>query len=254
MYDSIAWRVPVALLIMWAGDRLHPYVPTTGGPDLGQALAPLLDWSNVDPLTLARATARWLMVACLVDTVFGWRRWPHLFPLLMLIESVVRLALAGRALTLTDVGGAVIALLVWPALRRVPASRFVLVAAFAALVVTVRLSPFVFVGLPGTFGWLPFKSMMAASMTDDLRTFFSDAFLYGGMIWPLTASGLRLGVATAVTATGLLFVSIAQTWQPGPPGEITDAVVAVMVGAVLALLEDDPARPPQRHADAVTPV
>ena len=254
MRETVAWRVPVALLIMWAGDRLHPYVPTTGGPNLWQAVAPLADWSNIDPLTVARAGARWLIVACLVDVLFGPRRWFHFFPLLIIMESVVRLALAGRVLTLTDLGGAASALIIWPFLRRLPASRFVLVIAFAALIVVVRLSSFPFVGLPGTFGWLPFKSMMNATTTDNLRAFFSDGFLYGGMIWLLTTSGLGLGAATTLTATGLLCVSVAQTWQAGPPGEITDAVVAVMVGAVLALLRDDPARPPARHADAPTPV
>jgi hypothetical protein len=250
MRDLAAGRVQVALLLMWAGDRLHPYVPATGGHDLWQAIAPLANWSAIDPLNFARASARWLMVACLVDSLFGPRRWFRVFPLLIVAESAVRLILVDRALSLTDTGGAAVALLVWPLLRWVPISRFILLIAFAALVIAVRLSPFQFVGLPGTFGWLPFKAMMNASLTDNLRSFFSAGFLYGGLIWLLTVSGLRVGAATALTAVMLLLISVAQTWQPGPPGEITDAVIALVVGAILALLQGDAALPRRRAPDS----
>jgi hypothetical protein len=106
-------------------------------------------------------------------------------------------------------------------------------------VVVVRVAPFDFVGLPHGFGWLPFQSLMNGSTAQLVRGIFSDAFLYGGLIWLLTVAGLRLGLATALTAALLLGLSVAQTFQPGPPGEITDAVIALAVGGVLALLRED---------------
>ena len=240
--DLGAARVQMALLIMWAGDRLYPYVPAAGWGGGGwQAVAPLLHahWFAIDPVMLARAAVRWLMVACLIDSLVGLRRWVWLFPLLALVEFAVRGLLMDRALSPVDTAGAAVALVVWPALRWLPVSRYLVLFAFAALVIAVRLAPFVFVGLPGTFGWVPFSAMMGAPIAADVRTVCSDGFLYGGLIWLLTVAGVRLGVATVATAAMLLVLSVAQTWQPGAPGEITDAVIALAVGGVLALLQGD---------------
>jgi hypothetical protein len=167
------------------------------------------------------------------------RRWVWVFPLLVLAEFAARPPLLDRALSPFDAAGAAVALLLWPALRWLPVSRYLVLFAFAALVTLVRLAPFAFIGLPEAFGWMPFKAMTGASIAVDVRTLCADGFLYGGLIWLLTVAGLRLGLATALTAALLLGLSVAQTFQPGPPGEITDAVIALAVDGVLALLRED---------------
>jgi hypothetical protein len=243
MRDLDAGRVQVLLLIMWAGERLHPYVPATGHHDIWQAVAPLLDWSGIDAISVGRTTVRWMMVACLVDSLFGLRRWVYWFPLLVLGEFAARMLLLGRPLTTTDTGGALLILVLWPVLRWLPVSRYVVLAAFAALVVVIRLAPFTFVGIPGAFGWLPFKALMDGSVASAVRAAFSDGFLYGGLIWLLTICGLGVGGATALTTAMLLMLSMAQTWQPDRHGEITEVLVVLAVGGVLALLQGDAAAP-----------
>jgi len=89
---------------------------------------------------------------------------------------------------------------------------------------------------------------MHAPLAMGVRRVFADGFLYGGLIWLLTLGGLRVGVATAITALMLLGLSVAQTWQPGPPGEITDALVALAIGGVVFLLQDGTASSPSPAA------
>lgn len=236
-------RVEMILLVMWAGDRLYPYVPLPGTHDLWQIVSPLGLPFAVDPLGLARALIRWLMVAFLADQLVGGRRWWLVFPVFMLGEFLARIFIANQALSSADTLGAVMALLAWLALRELPMSRALLAIAFAALVVVVRLAPFAFVGIPHDFGWLPFQGFSGDSLDVGVRTFFADGFLYGGLIWLLIRVGFPVGVATAATALLLLGVGVAQCWTTGAPGQVTDAVVAVVIGSLLYLLGGEETAP-----------
>ncbi len=66
-------RVELILLIRWAGDRLYPYVPVANPHSAREIVAPLLLPVLSDPLGLARAAVRWLVVAYLAETLGGWR-------------------------------------------------------------------------------------------------------------------------------------------------------------------------------------
>jgi hypothetical protein len=231
------------LLVMWAGDRLYPYMPLPRTHDVWQIVAPLALPFVVDPLRLARALIRWLMVAFLADQLVGGRRWWLVFPVFMLGEFLARVFIANQLLSPADTLGAVMALLVWLVLRELPMSRVLLAVGFAALVVVVRLAPFELVDIPHDFGWLPFHGFSGGSIDVGVRTFFADAFLYGGLIWLLIRVGFAVGVATAVTALLLLGVGVAQCWTTGAPGEVTDAVIAVVLGSLLYLLGGEETAP-----------
>lgn len=231
-------RVELILLIMWAGDRLYPYVPVANPHSAQEIVAPLLVPVLSNPLGTAQAALRWLMVAYLAETLGGWR-WAQLFGLFVLGEFAGRVLIAGRELSQPDMLGAAVAFAVWLVLRHVAFGRLLLVAAFTALVVVARLAPFDFVGLPHGFGWLPFQSMINGSTAQWVRGIFSDAFLYGGLIWLLTRLRLTFAAATALTALLVLLIAAAQCWTSGPPGEITDAVIAALIGSLLYLLGGD---------------
>lgn len=231
-------RVELILLIMWAGDRLYPYVPVANPHSAQEIVAPLLVPVLSDPLGTARAAVRWLMVAYLAETLGGWR-WAQFFALFVFGEFAGRVLIAGQVLPQSDMLGAVVAFVLWLVLRHVVFGRLLLAVAFAALVVVVRLAPFDFVGLPHGFGWLPFQSLMNGSMAQLVRGIFSDAFLYGGLIWLLTRLRLSFAAATALTVMLLLLIAGAQSWTSGPAGEITDALIAALIGSVLFLLGGD---------------
>ena len=231
-------RVELILLIMWAGDRLYPYVPVANPHSAQQIVAPLLVPVLADPLGTMRAAVRWAMVAYLAETLGGWR-WAQFFGLFVLGEFAGRVLIAGHDLSQPDMLGAVVAFVLWLVLRHVVFGRLLLAVAFAALVVVVRLAPFDFVGLPHGFGWLPFQSLLNGSTAQLVRGMFSDAFLYGGLIWLLTRLRLSFASATALVVLLLLVIAAAQSWTSGPAGEITDAVVAALIGSVLFLLGGD---------------
>ncbi len=53
----------------------------------------------------------------------------------------------------------------------------------------------------------------------------------------LGKSGLRPGVATIVVATMLFAASWMETYLPGRSAEITDALMALLIGAIIAVIK-----------------
>lgn len=58
------------------------------------------------------------------------------------------------------------------------------------------------------------------------------------MIWLLNRAGLRLPISTLLAAALLLATSLAECWLPGRSAEITDAVMALVLGGVFAVLRE----------------
>ena len=61
---------------------------------------------------------------------------------------------------------------------------------------------------------------------------------YGGLIWLLNRAGVRLPVSTLFTATFLFATSFAECWLPGRSAEITDGLMALIIGGVFAVLSE----------------
>jgi hypothetical protein len=126
------------------------------------------------------------------------------------------------------------------------ARYLILALPFTALVLVTMLYPFTFSDeAMRSFGWIPFKSLMQGSIGTNVQAFCEKTALYGGMIWLLARGGFSFSIATLLTS-GMLFVaSYMQTFLHGRSAEITDVVIALLMGVVFSILP----RPasPTRH-------
>jgi VanZ family protein len=68
-------------------------------------------------------------------------------------------------------------------------------------------------------------------------SFLEKAFLYGALIWLLDKSGLRTGVSTILVAIMLFAASWAETYLAGRSAEITDALMALLIGVIIAVVK-----------------
>ena len=57
------------------------------------------------------------------------------------------------------------------------------------------------------------------------------------MIWLLEKSGLRTGVSTILVALMLFAASWAETYLPGRSAELTDALMALLIGVIIAVVK-----------------
>lgn len=228
------------LLTMFLGYRLYPYVPVIDMHKYLRAVHGLLQQPIPPAFDLTRFVVTWLFIAVLIESLYGFRRWLLLFPMLVSVVFAGRIVIVGLSLTSADAAGAALAFILWAGfLHWLPGRRVVLACGFAGLIVALRLEPFRFGPVPARgFDWVPFWGLMHGSTNVAVQAFFEKFYQYGGLIWLLARSGMSIAGATGLTA-GLLFAtSYAEIYLPGRSGEMTDAMIAVTIGIAFHLLRD----------------
>ena len=73
-------------------------------------------------------------------------------------------------------------------------------------------------------------------------SFFEKVFLYGSLLFLLTEAGVRLGISSLLVASSLFATSWLETYLPGRSAEITDAVMALLIALIFALLRPERAQ------------
>ena len=130
-----------------------------------------------------------------------------------------------------------------PAAAFVRAKRELALAILFFAVITVRgLAPFHLQRYPTPFIWIPMHTLLSTEWIIGLPTFFEKSFYYGAAIWLYRSAGLTLTAATALVAIPLAMIEIIQRYLPGRTPETTDPFLAVMLGCMLWLIEQDYAR------------
>jgi VanZ family protein len=225
------------LLAMFFGYRLYPYVPMIDLHKYWHAVRPMLLAPSLPPGELTRYIITWLFIAVIVHSLYGFRRFLLVFPALCGAEFLGRILVIGADLKLNDIVSAVIAFGLWTYLLRAMPGRFAVVAVlFCGMVTAERLEPFTFTMAPHAFGWIPFAGFMSGSMGVAMQAFCQKFYEYGGLIWLLNRTGLPLPVGTGMTTVLLLLTSIAECWLPGRSAEVTDAIMALVIGYAFSVL------------------
>jgi VanZ family protein len=238
--DIAANRVPCLLLVLWLAYRLYPYVPTIDLHKYWDALKPVVFHPRPTGYDLFRYAAIWLTVGSLIESIGGRRRGWLLFPLFIAAVLSAKVVIIGKTLSAAEIGAAAIALAVWLLLAISVSARIRATATallFSAYIVAERLEPFQFSAYGRAFGWIPFHSFLYGSVEVNITSFLEKAFLYGALIWLLEKSGLRSGVSTILVAVMLFAASWAETYLPGRSAEITDALMALLIGIIIAVVK-----------------
>jgi len=217
MGEITANRIPVLLVLAWAAYRLYPFVPTIDLHKYWNALKPIILTPNFSGYDLFRHTAIWLTIFTLVSKIAATLRPSLLVPLFAAIVLSSKILIVSTTLSVAEVAGAVAAYLIWLAFHR-------------------RLEPFQFTTHSVPFGWIPFRSFMQGSIDVDVLSFLEKFFLYGGLIWLLGEAGLSRRAAAGIVAATLLATSIAETYLPHRSAEITDALMAILIAVIFALV------------------
>lgn len=238
--EIAANRVPCLLLGLWLAYRLYPYVPVIDLHKYWDALKPAVLHPRPAGYDLFRYTTIWLTVGSLIESVGGRRRGWLLIPLFIAAVLVAKVVIIGKTLSAAEIGGAAIALAVWLLLAFSVSMRIRVAATallFAAYIVAERLEPFQFGAYGRAFGWIPFRSFLYGSVEVNITSFLEKAFLYGALIWLLDKCGLRSALSTILVAMLLFATSWAETHLPGRSAEITDPLMALLIGIIITVVK-----------------
>jgi hypothetical protein len=225
------------LLLAWLGWRLYPYAPTIDLHKYWHAIQPLL--SAPPPLyDIFRYGVLWLGTLFLLQTAFQPKRPFWLFLAATLCFLAAKIVIVGQSLSATETIGAGAALVLSPLLMRrlerigIP----VLAAVMLVIVILSRLLPWQLAPKIREFHWIPFFSFLHGSLQIDVIAFSEKFWLYGTMLLLLLRVGLPLRMAVVLLSAVLFVTSVMQIFLVARSAEITDALLALGLGLIYALM------------------
>ena len=230
--------VPVGLIALWLAFRLAPFVPTIDWQKYKEALKPLLLEPDLAWFDVLRYMVGWLVVGYAVRQV--WRREYAVYALVALAGLVLagRVVVVGKTLTASEVTALVAcvplaALLVVLPDRR----RALLLSVMLAVVILISgLKPFALASQPHNFSWVPFMNSLNDNLEVNYSVLLEKCFWYFALIWLLARRGTSVLVSALLVASLLAALEFVQIWIPGRSAEITDPLLALVGGVLLAIL------------------
>jgi VanZ family protein len=234
---------PLVVLLLWLAFRLAPFLPAFDWQKYKEAVQPLLLEPSIGVLDTFRYMAGWLVVGYTVRQI--WRRESALFALLAIVGIVLlgRIAVVGKVLVVAELAALLVCIPVAALVVANPDRRRTafLATLLTATIILLGLEPFNFVREPQAFSWVPFKNSLSDSLEINYSVLLEKCFWYFALVWLLARRGWGIPGATVCTAALLGAIELAQVWLPGRSAEITDPLLALVAGVLLALLGDRPA-------------
>jgi len=230
--------VAAALLLSWVGYRLAPFVPVLDPGQWASAFVPLADFGWPLPAALLMHGLAWLVLVVACERLAPGRE-IALAAGAMAAVLAGRILFAGLALETPEIAGMAAALALARPLLRLPraGAAFGLAAALLGLIAIQGLAPFDFQLAQDRFALLPFGESLTQYRAANLADMFLRCFTNGALVWLLAQTRLSLLAATGAGAGAVFAIEVLQTWLPGQTAEITDPLLAVCAGGLIAVFE-----------------
>ncbi len=230
--------VAAALVFSWIGYRLAPFAPVFDRAKWAAAFVPLTGGGWPAPLAFLTHLLAWLLILLLARRLAP-RRPIALAASAMALVLAGRVLFAGMGLEVAEVAGMAAALCFARILARVPpaAAAWILATALMLLIAFEGLAPFDFQLAQDRFAFLPFGESLTQYRAANLTDMFLRCFMNGALVWLLARAGLSVLAATGLGAGVVFAVEFLQTWLPGQTAEITDPLLALCAGGLIAVFE-----------------
>jgi VanZ family protein len=230
--------VAAALLFSWVGYRLAPFAPALDPAEWATAFAPLLASGTFAVFAFLAHAVAWLALLQVCDRLAPGRA-TAIAACAMAVVLAGRVVFADMALEREELAGMAAALALARPLARLTRARaaWLLAAALFLLVAWAGLWPFDFRLAPDRFAFLPFGESLTQYRATNLPDMFLRCFNNGALVWLLAQAGRTVLAATSLGAGAVFAVELLQTWLPGQTAEITDPLLAVCAGGLIAVFE-----------------
>ncbi|HYL76190.1 MAG TPA: VanZ family protein [Bryobacteraceae bacterium] len=226
----------IALLYLWAGYELFPFFPALSRTSLGAKLAVFFSSATWPLRDFFESFAGWLAVSALLQCLAGAKRFRTVLSL-ALLSIPLKLFIVQRTITASEVVGALLAVGCWLAVGKFARPRLIAGLLALAALVAAGLLPFHWSARPQPFTWVPFLPMLLAPWESSFLILLQKSFLYGSAVWLLNESGRGWMLSSLLVAVPLAIVESIQVYLPGRTPELTDPLLALILGFSLMLLE-----------------
>lgn len=227
------WPLATALMCLWLAYRWYPLVPTADWQNIKNGLKPLLFGFDWDVAGVVKNLAAWLVFFRLARISLLYRlRWPGLGFLAVAVTSLEPLFFK-NALYWPNLMGLALALLLYPLFVRGKTGLWMSTALLSLSIAVSGVGP-LDAERHSELSWLPFSGLLEGSMYLNAAALIEKMFLYGSLIFLLGYSGLALTSASLLVGLMLLAIEWVQQWAPGRTTEITDPLLALLLGFLIA--------------------
>lgn len=226
-------RAAFLLLFITFTARLFPFLPLFGLYQPKLKLLRFVASPVFDPVAVLSAVASWYVVGRLLSTA-GIAR-PARWLAVALLSFPLQIILRQQQPTRSALLGSLIGIAAFTALAQTrPVARWE-GWAFLFLLVLRGLTPFT-LSAPQPFHWVPFAGSLGADWQGGVVILLEKASYYGAAVWLLRTSGMRYRSSAIVVAAVLAGIEVAQIRLPGRTPEVTDPIMAILIGFGLAML------------------
>jgi VanZ family protein len=232
LFARVPDGVALALLFCAAAYQTSPFFPIMGRTLLRSKLAIFFHLPFFAFVSFLSASAFWFVCGLLLQAadLEPAQRWLGL----SLLVIPCQIAIISRQPAPSDLAGAITGFLLFatlgPAIVRAPQATRTVAGLFLLLLVLRGLSPFHFSPEVHNFTWTPFGGFLNMDWQQGMIVILEKLFYYGTAIWLLRAAGPRLAIATGILASVLGMIEVAQIWIPGRTAELTDPIIAILLG------------------------
>jgi VanZ family protein len=225
-------RSALSLVFTGLAWLLFPFFPLTGMYRPHQKLTIFLASPPFAPVPLISTSILWFCGGYLLREA-GIRR-TRMWLALSLLFLPAQFFIVDRQPLPAEMLGAVLGCI---AFAFAPKDKRPAAALFMGMLVVTGLVPFLFGFFSNPFSWVPFGGLLADAWQHGVLILLTKCLNYGIAVWLLWRCGMRLIVSTGVVAALLLAVEIAQIHLSGRTAEITDPLLALLIGFGFASLE-----------------
>ena len=226
---------PAAALAWWVLSQTYPFARRFALP---------LVWTvpgGMRPMDLATGVVHWAAFFTLAAAAVP--RSPYLGVALASLVGPAKPFVSGRVMSMGEWCAWGVALLGALVFARMLLARPAAIGfALAAAVLLMELAPYRPANAPVAFNWTPFQALLSSDWTSGTLIAARKAFEYGALVYLLGVPA-RFGRATLAVCGGLCALEWLQRWLPGRTPDITDPVIAAMLGVVIWLLPESPRAP-----------
>jgi VanZ family protein len=236
----LQYPVAAALLFSWIGYRLAPFAPALDPAEWSASVLPFLDAGWPAPGEALTHLLAWLIILFLAERLAPGRA-AAVTALTMGAVLAGRILITGLVLEGAEIVGMAATLALARPFARLPRPRAarLLAGALLGAIAWQGLVPFDFQLAQDRFAWLPFGESLTQYRAANLADMFLRCFTNGALVWLLCRAGLSAMAATGIGAGAVFAIEFMQTWLPGQTAEITEPLLAVCAGGLIAVFESE---------------
>lgn len=228
--------LPALLLV---GFVLIEWLPLVPGLDLQLVKNQLKALWNGPPLSFGDVSARMafgLLAGYLLAAISGLRLSLVLLPAVLVAVLIGKLFLYGSGLDRSSILGLSLGCGAWWLLaRQRPAGRDVLALVGICVFFTLgALMPLTLRQEAAPVSWVPFAAMLKGSMLSNLRALLTALVLFTGILYIFSRHSRKVVAASVVLAAWVAFIELLQTRIEGRTPDITQALLALLAGQLIA--------------------